>query len=227
MSDDPTNKRRVLVATIAVVALIGLGGVTIALLVGDGTGSAPGAVSTPGASVDPLTVEGQCRSDAVAKFAVTADPKAAPQFTATGAVEKWVDTGENSQSTNIGENTKLVSISKVGELPRVVLTVERKDGAWAITQTAGCLVNDSEADSCNARLALQGADYARGQVTGAAAVPGGKFLGNGELTFPPSATLDSCQNKLAGRGAVAPVSAYAEQKTAVIVADDAGISLFR
>lgn len=232
MSDDSTNKRRVLVATIAVVALIGLGGVTLALLVDEESSS--DALTTPGATIDPLTAEGQCRAAALVKFEVTADPKDAPEFTATGAVEKWVAPGENSQSTNVGEDTKLVSISKPGELPRVVLTVQRQDGRWAITQTAGCLDAEPVNRLCPvSSLTVALATYSQPSPRATTTLTAGEFLGNGTLNVGDPSEPSKCRspqdvNASYPRGPISPVSVFRDpvDPQVVLVPDTQGHQVF-
>ena len=225
MTDEQQHKRRVLIAIIAAVGLIGLVGVTVAL-VADGDGS-PGAFTTPGASFDPLSVEGKCRSEGIARFEVAPDPKAAPEFTATGAVERWVGKGETSQTTNTGDDSKLVAIGKDGDLPRVVLTVKRTDGEWAITQTAGCLEKGKSV--CPSEVLTLGRTTYRRDFDGSGAVTAGKYLGTGTLTTSPADDLAGCNEPfMFPRGTIGPVSAYAAQghPDGAVVTDDTGLRAY-
>jgi len=224
MTDEQQNKRRVLIAIVAVVAVIGLGGVVVALLVGDGDGDAV-AFSTPGASIDPFSTEGLCRSAGIATFAVAADPGATPELTATGAVRPWVRDGETSTSTSTGEDTKLVSVSKPGELPRVVLTVQRSGTGWVIEETAGCLDAATGSRACTEEsLAVGKATYTREPGATETAEPG-TYAGAGTVDLCPT-LVDGAQ--LAARGEIGPVSAYAAkgEKGAVVVTDDRATRLF-
>lgn len=221
--EDRSRQRRFITAVLVGVIAVGILGMLAAFLITD-DGDAPGTVSRPGATIDPLSVEGKCRAAAVVRFEVTQDPGAAAEFTATGAVEPWVEKGENSLTTNTGKDSKLVSIGENGELPRVVLTVERQDAAWVVTETAGCLDAADNPPACATEtLVVAKREYARDASakpvrTGAT----GGYVGNG--------TLEPCSDpgKPGPRGVIAPVSVYAisGDPTRVVVTDDTGVRVY-
>lgn len=228
-----TRQRRFITAVLVGVIVVGVVGMLAAFLITD-DGDSPTSFSTPGASFDPLSVAGKCRSEGVVRFEVTPDPAAAAEFTATGAVEKWVEKGETSQTTNTGDDSKLVAIGKDGKLPRVVLTVERKDAAWVVTETAGCLEKGDPRACPTETLTVGKKTYARDeQVDPPATEPRGDHLGNGALTFTKAAANDlvacthSGEPRLQARGTIAPVSAFAaEGKNNVLVTDDQTTRLY-
>ena len=225
MTDEQQNKRGVLIAIITVVLVIGLGGVVVALLVDDGDGTST-AFSTPGASIDPFSTEGLCRSAGIASFAVATDPGSAPELTATGAVQPWIGDGETSTSTSTGEDTKLVSVSKPGELPRVVLTVRRSGSGWTIAETAGCLdPGASGARACTEETLTVGkAEYRRKPGATGTGEPGA-LVGSGTVELCPAPVGGQ---QLAARGEIGPVSAYAAEgeKGAAVVTDGTTTRVF-
>ena len=130
MTDVADKKRQLLFGIFALIMVIGVGGVVIALLTSSGSDD-PGG-STPGASVDPLSVDGVCRSDRVIKYGVSAGPKESVEFTATAAAEPWLGKGEASQTTSVDDKTKLVALAKPGKEPREVLTLKQDANGWHI-----------------------------------------------------------------------------------------------
>lgn len=213
------QKRRVLIAVIAVVALIGVGGVTIALVVGDD------GTSGSGETFDLLTVEGQCRTGDVMKFVVAPDPATAPEPTATDAVARWLLPGEYSKTPNAGVTSKLIAIGKSGGLPREVLTVSKGDGGWVVVGTAACLdAADGERACTPETLTIGKVSYSRKSDATESAEPG-RHLGDATLTSCPTVVGG---RQLDARGVIGPVSAYAAKgnKDAVVVTDGSSTRLF-
>ncbi|MCX6396618.1 MAG: hypothetical protein NTV23_09040 [Propionibacteriales bacterium] len=215
MTADVQRQRRALLAIVAVVALIGLGGVTIALLADDG--GDPTAVGAPGVSVDPLSAEGQCGSDRVARYAIAFNRPA--RLTATAAAAPWVRPGETTRSTSSGESGKLVTIGRPAEPPREVLTLRKGARGWQIEQTTACLDATPAGSPCAPeRLTVKGVGYRREPQP--AGVPGGV------AAYVGQATLQVCvEGKFVSRGSIAPVTVYTANEQAasdgvVLVEDD-------